>query len=116
MPSRAPYDPADPVTNNHNPVECANWGLSMNRHCCLIPYPLYATRMPDVGRDGMLSHCCEVIDILGVAGTAPMVLESESLPSLAVRKNCMSLAPSLSIVFLKKLSVWRELPFLTVPV
>ncbi len=41
----------------------------------------------------MLSHGCDTIDILCVAGTALMVLDSEYRPSLDVRKNCMSLAP-----------------------
>jgi hypothetical protein len=48
----------------------------------------------------MLSHYCDAIDILCIAGTAPMALDSEYVPSLAVKKP----------------SVWRELPSLTVPV
>src|SRR5262245_28510357 len=41
----------------------------------------------------MLSQCCDAIDILCVAGTAPMALDSEYVPSLAVRNSWMSLAP-----------------------
>ena len=40
----------------------------------------------------MLSHGCNAIDILCVAGTAPMAFDSESVSSLDVRKSCMSLA------------------------
>ena len=35
----------------------------------------------------MLSHCCDAIDILYVAGTAPMALDSEDVPSLNGRKS-----------------------------
>jgi len=41
----------------------------------------------------MLSHCCDAIAILRVAGTAPMALDREYAPSLDVRKSRMSLAP-----------------------
>ena len=41
----------------------------------------------------MLSHCCDAIELLCVAGTAPMALDSDYGPSLDVRNSCMSLAP-----------------------
>src|SRR5437879_13900509 len=41
----------------------------------------------------MLSHCCDTIDTLGVAGTAPMALDREDVLSLDIRKRRLSLAP-----------------------
>src|SRR5262249_56422675 len=40
----------------------------------------------------MLSHCSDAIDPLCVAGTAPIALGREDVPSLDVRNSCMSLA------------------------
>jgi transposase len=40
----------------------------------------------------MLSQCCDAIDILGVAATAPLVLDSAYTPLLDGRNRCMSLA------------------------
>src|SRR5262245_33732463 len=62
----------------------------------LLPNSITLLRYRDArrgGRDGILSHCCDAIAILYVAGTAPMALAGEYVPSLDVRKSCMSLAP-----------------------
>jgi hypothetical protein len=40
----------------------------------------------------MLSHGCDAIDILCIAGTASMAPDSEYVLFLDVRKSCMSLA------------------------
>jgi len=40
----------------------------------------------------MLSPCCDAIDILCMAATAPMALDSAYIPLLDVRNRCMSLA------------------------